>query len=92
MLATFAAFLYPVVDRVTLHNGLLSYHELPQVGVQSWPLSSMVRGILNELDLPDLLRALQAAKKLRLVDPWTSQMRPWRPAALAAHPKAIGLR
>ena len=92
VLATFAAFLHPVVDRVTLYNGLLSFHELTQVGAQSWPFSSMVTGILTKLDLPDLLSVLKATKKLKLVDPWTSQMRPWRPAALAAHLKVIGLR
>jgi hypothetical protein len=88
--ATFAACLHPLVKRVTLHNALLSYHELTQVPVQSWPLSSLARGALQDFDLPDCYRAL-AGKRLTLVAPWDSQMRPWRRVPLGRHLKALGL-
>jgi hypothetical protein len=76
--ATFAACLHPLVKRVTLHNALRSYHELTQVPVQSWPLSSLVPGVLKDFDLPDCYRLLRARKGLRLLQPWDSQMRPVR--------------
>ena len=67
-----------LTKRVTLHNALGSFHELTQVPVQSWPLSSLVGGALKDFDLPDCHRLLKARKRLRLVDPWDSQMRPRR--------------
>ncbi len=76
--ATFAACLHPLVKRVTLHNALRSYHELTQVPVQSWPLSSLVPSVLKDFDLPDCHRLLRARKGLRLLRPWDSQMRPVR--------------
>ena len=76
--ATFAACLHPLVKRVTLHNALLSYHELTQVPVYSWPLSSFVFGVLKDFDLPDCHRLLKAKKRLRIVRPWDGQMRPRR--------------
>jgi dienelactone hydrolase len=88
--AAFAAVLHPQVGQVTLWNALLSYHELTQVPVQRWPLSAMAPGVLKHVDLPDCYRAL-AAKGLFLVDPWTSQMTPWDPAALGAHLHSLGL-
>lgn len=89
--AAFAACLHPLVKQVTLYNALLSYHDLTQVPVQSWPWSSMVFGILKQFDLPDCYRELEG-KKLTLVTPWTSQMRPWRRAGLRDHLKALGLQ
>ncbi len=86
----FAACLHPLVKRVTLHNGLLSYHELTQVAVQSWPLSTLVPGVLEHFDLADCYRAL-SGKKLTLVEPWDSQMRPWRREPLRRHLKSLGL-
>ena len=90
VMAAFAACLHPLVTRVTLHNTLLSYHELTQVAVQSWPLSSLVPGVLQHFDLPDCYRAL-AGKKLTLVAPWDSQMHPWRREPLSRHLKTLGL-
>ena len=89
--AAFAACLHPVVKQVTLHNALLSYHELTQAPVYSWPLSCLPFGILRELDLPDCYRLLARKKKLKVVSPWDSQMRPWRREKLRAHLKALGL-
>jgi len=71
--AAMAACLHPLVKRITLKNGLQSYHELTQVPVQSWPFSVMPHGLLRHFDLPDCYRALKK-KKLWIVDPWTSQM------------------
>ena len=90
LLATFAACLHPAVKRVTLKNALLSYHDLTQVPVQSWPLSSLPFGVLRHGDLPDCYRAL-APKRLTIVEPWTSQMRVWKPDALRRHVKTLGL-
>jgi len=89
--ATFAACLHPVVTRVTLYNALLSYHELTQAPVQSWPWSAMVHGALKDFDLPDCYRLLAKTKKLAMVSPWDSQMRPWRRGRLRPHMKALGL-
>ena len=46
--------------------------------MQSWPLSSLVPGVLKDFDLPDCYRLLRARKGLRLLRPWDSQMRPVR--------------
>ena len=87
--ATFAACLHPIVKQVTLHNALLSYHELTQTPVYRWPLSSMAFGVLKELDLPDCYRLL--GKRLTLHAPWNAMMQPWRKDALKKHVKALGL-
>lgn len=76
LIAAFAACLHPLVKRVTLKNGLLSYYELTQTPVQSWPLSMLPYGVLNYFDLPDCYRAL-AAKHLKIISPWNSQMQVW---------------
>jgi dienelactone hydrolase len=88
--STFAGVLHPAVKRVTLHNALLSYHELTQTPVYKWPMSSLVPGILNDVDLADCLRELEK-KGLTLVDPWTASMRKWRRPALRSHLKTLGL-
>ncbi len=91
VLAAFAGALHPVVDRVTLKNVPLSYHEMTQTDRVGWPLSVLPHGVLRRFDLPDLYRALGREKRLRLVDPWNAQLHPWPPAALAAHRRALGL-
>lgn len=88
--ATFAACLHPLVKRVTLLNALLSYQELTQVPVQSWPMSSLVFGLLKHLDLPDCYRML-VDKRLTILSPWDSQMRVWRRDQARSHLKAQGL-
>ncbi len=89
--ATFAAVVHPLVTRVTLHNALLSYHELAQTPRYAWPFSSMVFGVLENFDLPDCLRELATHKKLALVDPWDARMRLWSKSAIADHLKTLGL-
>ncbi len=90
VISTFAACLHPLVKQVTLQNALLSYHELTQSPVQSWPLSSMATDVLNHFDLPDCFKLL-AKKSLRLVDPWNHEMEPWDPRKLRGHMKALGI-
>lgn len=89
--AAFAAVLHPLVAQVTLHNALLSYHELTQEPRYDWPLSSLVFGILEKTDLSDCLRELAASKRLAVVDPWDSRMLLWRKEKLGAHLIALGL-
>ena len=89
--ATFAGLLHPVVKRVTLYNGLLSYHELTQDPRTTWPLSAMVFGVLKTFDLPDCLRQLAASKNLTLIEPWNSRMEVWPAVELPAHLNSLGL-
>jgi pimeloyl-ACP methyl ester carboxylesterase len=89
--ATFAAVLHPIVTQVTLHNGLLSYHELTQDPRYRWPLSAMVFDALHHFDLPDCLRALAREKQLTLVDPWNSRMQTWPKDEVTEHLRQIRL-
>ncbi len=89
--ATFAAVLHPVVTQVTLHNALLSYHELTQDPRYTWPLSAMIFDVLHHFDLPDCLQALHREKQLTVVEPWNSRMQPWSREQLAEHLERIGL-
>lgn len=89
--AAYAACLHTVVRQVTLHNALLSYHELTQVAVPRWPLSALVPGALQDFDLPDCYRRLRS-KALTLVSPWTGRMRPWKNwRELRHHLQSLGL-
>jgi dienelactone hydrolase len=67
--ATFAAVLSDVVARVTLKNWLVSYGEVAQTEVYTWPLSSFLPGVLKSFDLSDCYDLLKA-KKLRQIDVW----------------------
>lgn len=67
--ATFAALLADTVVQVTLKNALTSYAAVAESETYSWPLSAFVPGVLEDFDLPDCYRALQA-KKLRQIEPW----------------------
>lgn len=88
LIAAFAACLHPVVKLVTLENALLSYYELTQNAVQSWPLSFLAPGVLARFDLPDCYRALKA-KRLKLVSPWNCRMQLWNRRALLAHARSL---
>ena len=89
--ATFAAVLHPLVKQVTLHNALLSYHELTQDERYQWPLSTLPYGVLQRLDLPDCLRELAATKRLSVVDPWNARMQTWPREKLTEHLQSLGL-
>jgi pimeloyl-ACP methyl ester carboxylesterase len=71
LIALFAAVLDERVAKVTLKHTLLSYGDLTQDEDYTWPLSGMVWGILQKLDLPDCHRAL--GKKLTLTEPWNAR-------------------
>jgi hypothetical protein len=67
--ATFAALLAETVAQVTLKNALASYASLAESETYQCPLSCLVPNVLEQFDLPDCYRALEA-KKLRQVEPW----------------------
>ncbi|HMX30580.1 MAG TPA: hypothetical protein PKC13_33690, partial [Blastocatellia bacterium] len=79
------------VKQVTLHNALLSYHELTQDERYQWPLSTLPYGVLQRLDLPDCLRELAATKRLSVVDPWNARMQTWPREKLTEHLQSLGL-
>jgi hypothetical protein len=68
VITAFAALFDPSEPRVVLINYLPSYHLLTQDPLADWPLSLLVRGVLRELDLPDVYESL--SERLTLVDPW----------------------
>jgi len=88
--AVFAGLLHPLVKKVSFINTLLSYFELTQAPVQSWPFSSMAYGILSYFDLPDCYRAL-AKKHLKIISPWNSQMQVWNKSRLPAHLRSLSI-
>ena len=67
--AAFTAVLSDTVVQVTLKNGLTSYSEVAESENYRWPLSTLLPGVLEKFDLPDVYRAL-AAKQLRQLEPW----------------------
>jgi pimeloyl-ACP methyl ester carboxylesterase len=90
ILAAFTATLHPLVKRVTLHNPLLSFHELTQTDLYDWPASTLPWEALLHLDLPDLYRAL-GRKNLSIIKPWDARMKPWTKVRLRQHAKTLGL-
>ena len=75
--------------KVTLLNGLLSFHELTQAPICRWPASSLLRGMLEKFDLEDCRRALGA--KLTVIEPWDAQMRPLHAAGAPSRLKGMGV-
>ena len=67
--AALAAVLSDAVVQVTLKNALTSYADVAESEDYRWPLSTLLPGVLEKFDLPDVYRAL-AAKQLRQIDPW----------------------
>lgn len=67
--ATFASMLSDKVRQVTLKNALTSYADLAQNEEYSWPLSTLLPGVLKEFDLPDCYKAL-SSKQLKQIEPW----------------------
>ncbi len=70
-----AAVLDDRVEQVTLINAPRSYSELAETRLQQWPLSAMLPDVLEEFDLPDVYRELEA-KDLRQIEPWNAMMEP----------------
>lgn len=90
ILAAFAGVLHPLVERVTLQNALLSYHELTQTDVYRWPASSLPWDVLSYFDLPDLYHAL-SEKRLVIEQPWDARMEPWDETSLHDQVRTLGL-
>ncbi|MGI5818539.1 MAG: alpha/beta hydrolase [Armatimonadota bacterium] len=70
-----AALLDDRVERVTLINAPRSYSELAETKMQQWPLSAMLPHVLEQFDLPDVYRELEA-KSLQQIEPWSAMMEP----------------
>jgi len=75
--AAFAALFAEGVEQVTLINTLLSFHELTQAPVYTWPLSHFIPGVLENFDIPDIFNVLEKEKPLRIIDPWNEVMEVW---------------
>jgi hypothetical protein len=67
--ATFAALLSELVAQVTLKNALTSYRDIAESEIYRWPLSALLRNVLQKFDLPDCYAVLKE-KKLRQIEPW----------------------
>jgi dienelactone hydrolase/pimeloyl-ACP methyl ester carboxylesterase len=61
--AAFAALLCEHITEVTLLAGLTSYQEIAESEEYSWPLSSLLPGVLARFDLPDVYRELAKVKR-----------------------------
>ncbi|MFA6104648.1 MAG: acetylxylan esterase [Victivallaceae bacterium] len=75
IVAAFAGLLSDDISRVTLLNAPFAYEEMVLSPVTMWPLSCMIPGILDALDLPDVYNAL-AGKNLKMADPWDAMFKP----------------
>jgi hypothetical protein len=75
IVAAFAGLLSDDISRVTLLNAPLAYQEMVEAPVTKWPLSCMIPGILDTLDLPDIYNAL-VGKKLTMSAPWDALFKP----------------
>ncbi len=78
------------VERVTLKHAPISYREMAETEMQTWPLSAMLPYVLEHFDLPDVYRAL-AARKLTLVQPLSAEFKRMRKSTAAAKMEAVGL-
>ncbi len=63
-----AALLHDNVTQVTLVHPLRSYAEIAEAELYDLPLSSMIPDVLEQFDLPDVYRALEA-KGLEMIEP-----------------------
>jgi dienelactone hydrolase len=66
--ATFAALLSDFVDQITLKRAPVSYTGIAESETYTWPLSSLLPGVLKSFDLPDCYHELMG-KKLRQLEP-----------------------
>ena len=91
ILAAFAACLHDAVSQVSLHDALLSYHELTQSPIFDWPFSFLPWDVMHHFDLPDCYRLLHRKKKLSINRPWDARMQPWKKDKLKAHLRLLKL-
>ena len=81
LVAAFAALLDTGDVSVDLIHAPLSCASWAEEALCTWPAGSVLRGMLQHFDLPDLYNALGPGR-LRIFDPWTAQM--------SAVPDAVG--
>jgi pimeloyl-ACP methyl ester carboxylesterase len=89
VIALFAALLHRKVTKVTLKNAPLSYAEWAHSILVQWPAANVPKGVLRHFDLPDCVRAL--GRRVKLVEPWNPDMKPYGKTELAAALKKAGL-
>lgn len=89
LIALFAALLDDRVKQVTLKHAPLSYFDLTHDEDYTWPLSGMVWGMLQKLDLPDCYRAL--GKKLVMIEPWDARAEVIEQAQVEERRKELGI-
>lgn len=73
VVVAFAALLHPSKPRARLFHYLPDYELLAQSPSPTWPLSTLLRGVLKNFDLPDVYRAL--GPRLTKEKPWGARMR-----------------
>ena len=66
--AVFAALLSDKVESLTLYDAPESYLSMAKKRITRWPQSCMVPGILKFTDLPEVYAAVEAEKKLSMVN------------------------
>ena len=89
IIALYAALLHGTVKHVTLKNAPLSYDEWAHSILVQWPAANAPRGVLRHFDLPDCVRAL--GKRVKLVQPWGPDMKPYGRGKRACALKKAGL-
>jgi cephalosporin-C deacetylase-like acetyl esterase len=89
VIALFAALLHRKVAEVTLRNAPLSYAEWAHSILVQWPVANVPKGVLKHFDLPDCVRAL--GRRVKLIEPWNPDMKPYGKKELAAAMKKAGL-
>jgi len=88
--AALAALLDKRVVQVTLRNAPISWGEMAETEMQTWPLSVMLLGALEAFDLPDVYRAL-AKRGLQLVQPMSAECKSMQKKSAVARLEAAGL-
>jgi hypothetical protein len=73
VLVAFAALLHPCRPKARIFDYLPSYELLATTPIATWPLSSLLRGVLLHFDLPDVYKAL--GKRLTKERAWDAKMR-----------------
>lgn len=91
IVAAFAGLLSDDISRVTLLNAPFAYQEMVEAPVTKWPLSCMIPGILDMLDLPDIYNAL-AGKKLKIFDPWDALFKPMTESKITSLVKKYSIK
>ena len=84
VIVAFAALLHPARPRARVFHYLPSYELVARTPGSTWPLSSLLRGVLKRFDLPDVYRAL--GRRLTKDRPWGARMQPLRGRSPANRP------